>query len=560
MAAGIPPGSIGDALKNVATLPERGLESVMYELQQDLAFWRAKQAVKQELIKPFYGVSQVPTAINEVLRIGGLSGDMKSFSYERLRHWRRNQLKLARISNPDSPSQPLPPLPTLQAAVSTLDVVDWARQRWAYHTLAHLRKLSREQQQPFLRARQRSDGQCDDEDEEVNTHHIVEIQNLHDLLTKELRARSSTVESASTRNLRWSTLGIQLHCDTLDTLVERYSDLAPHREHCGVPDTYSLGVTDVDIDLCERRETEAQGLLARPYAPELQKFLRLGAPVGMRRELWSKALVVDMAMAGSCSIQDFARGICAWEWLTDDALRLDVQEHCANDVCFFPFEEIIEAMILALSRDNAVGPSCECGLPQIPIVAGPDAEAVQRGAGSFYVPPSGIVPFRGYSCYAYPFAFLSDRLEVAYPLFRTFYCRYLSRLHTISCEPGTLLHLCTLFESLVFNKVPHVSLHLAQLGAEAAPLRTAFPWIVRGFVGFLRVDEVLQLWDRVIGFDSCEPIAMLAAAIFIFRSRLLLNARTVDDVQLAFSDISSLQSIPLLQLLLAEAELGPNDF
>lgn len=51
---------------------------------------------------------------------------------------------------------------------------------------------------------------------------------------------------------------------------------------------------------------------------------------------------------------------------------------------------------------------------------------------------SEVVPFKGFSNYACPFAFLADRLESAYPIFRAFYCRHLCRLHTISDHPGTL--------------------------------------------------------------------------------------------------------------------------
>ncbi|CAE8616062.1 unnamed protein product [Polarella glacialis] len=142
-------------------------------------------------------------------------------------------------------------------------------------------------------------------------------------------------------------------------------------------------------------------------------------------------------------------------WLTDDVLRLDVAEHCANDVSYFPFDEIVEAMVLALSRDSKVMACCECGPPQIPIVACPETNTAavqgdgencgQEQPGLLLVPPCGVVPFRGFSNYACPFAFLADRLETVYPLFRAFYCRHLCRLHTLSSEPRTLLQLCELF-------------------------------------------------------------------------------------------------------------------
>merc|ERR1711972_661632 len=93
-------------------------------------------------------------------------------------------------------------------------------------------------------------------------------------------------------------------------------------------------------------------------------------------------------------------------------------------------------------------------------------------------------------------------------------------------------------------------------GPDAAPLRFAFPWIVCGFVSYLRADQVLWLWDRVIGFDSVQLIAVLAAAVFAFRSRVLLSSRSPEDVELVFSDISSLRALPLLQGFLFAGELA----
>eukprot|EP00927_Polykrikos_kofoidii_P016268 TRINITY_DN17331_c0_g1_i1.p1 TRINITY_DN17331_c0_g1~~TRINITY_DN17331_c0_g1_i1.p1 ORF type:complete len:647 (+),score=86.03 TRINITY_DN17331_c0_g1_i1:131-1942(+) len=589
-----------------STLQESAVKAILTELQAESLFWRTKHWVKDELIKPQYGSpSHVQTAIAEVLRGSDLRTEIKSFVYERLLRHRRDQQQAKLLHYP---GYPLPPVPVSGSAVSSVDVVEWARWRWAYLTLARLRELSREQKQPFLRPRSAQ------EDDEVTTHHIVDLDQLYGLLTSEMRGRSSTsggesefsascsgIRGAALQSLRWSALGVQLRTESFESLRIRYVELGPEYDHLGMPPRAGTGgTTGVNHELTERKQREAQRLLGHPFPPHLQAFARFGVPPGERRDLWTKALVRDFATGGQdldAVVQDAARCVCEWEWLTDDALRLDVAEFCANDKCYFPFDEIVEAMVLALSRDATVPESCECGLPQIPIFAGPKlsdvglvgvggsggrvGSGVASGKGgasgshgdpkasigsvgpSFgiaanprenFVPPCGIVPFLGFSCYASPIAFLSDRLETAYPLFRSFYCRYLCRLHTISCAPGTLLPLCSLFESLIFKQAPQVSLHLMQLGAQAEPLRIALPWIVRGFVGFLHIDQVLWLWDRVIGFDSAEPIVMLAASIFLWRARLVLGATTAAEVQVAFSDISELHTMPLLQHFLASED------
>ncbi len=72
--------------------------------------------------------------------------------------------------------------------------------------------------------------------------------------------------------------------------------------------------------------------------------------------------------------------------------------------------------------------------------------------------------------------------------------------------------------------------------------QVAFPWIQLGFVGLLEMDQLLHLWDRVIGAwpmlhpllpltSSCvcagymDPLvlAVAAAAVFVYRADALLR-------------------------------------
>lgn len=41
-------------------------------------------------------------------------------------------------------------------------------------------------------------------------------------------------------------------------------------------------------------------------------------------------------------------------------------------------------------------------------------------------------------------------------------------------------------------------------------LRIAFKWMVRAFSGYLSTDQLLLLWDRVLGYDSLEVVAGIA--------------------------------------------------
>ena len=49
------------------------------------------------------------------------------------------------------------------------------------------------------------------------------------------------------------------------------------------------------------------------------------------------------------------------------------------------------------------------------------------------------------------------------------------------------------------------------------PLLIAMPWLQFGFVGLLEVDQILHLWDRLIGYD--DPILLAVTAVAVFLSR-----------------------------------------
>ena len=91
---------------------------------------------------------------------------------------------------------------------------------------------------------------------------------------------------------------------------------------------------------------------------------------------------------------------------------------------------------------------------------------------------------------------------------------------------------------------PQLCAHLQRLGIQ--PARLAAPWIAFAFAGYLPPQETLLLWDRVVGFDSLEPLPILAAAIFLFHERALLQAADSDDARHVLLDSAELKVAPLL--------------
>ncbi|CAD7922095.1 unnamed protein product [Amoebophrya sp. A25] len=356
------------------------------------------------------------------------------------------------------------------------------------------------------------------------------------------------------------------------------------------------GMCDERSEECRgKREKEADNLCdgyGEPYAPLVLQFCRRGVPCSLRKDIWRAALLsggtagipLEPTSADASSVgekqgkDDTTNRSCGaeqqqqqpqkklstatferqrnWvknvgvalvrqtEWITDEILRQDLSEHAGSDTHYFPFDELTESLVLMLSRDTELFKDCALS-PQIPI------ETAHVDGASTYIPPCGIVPFQGWTAYAGPFCYLAVKLEDAYPLYRAFYCRFFCKLHSISMEQGSLVSLCSLFESLFALHCPKAAHNLMEMSpTEPLALKIAFPWIVSGFAGHLQTDELLLLWDRILGYDSTEIVAVFAAAIFAHKEKLVVNAKNLEDLEVLFADVSHLKVIPLVQQLL----------
>ncbi len=56
-------------------------------------------------------------------------------------------------------------------------------------------------------------------------------------------------------------------------------------------------------------------------------------------------------------------------------------------------------------------------------------------------------------------------------------------------------------------------------------LEVVLPWIMQAFAGYLPVEQVLALWDRVVSTGRLEIISVAAAAVFAFRRHPLLEVK-----------------------------------
>lgn len=78
------------------------------------------------------------------------------------------------------------------------------------------------------------------------------------------------------------------------------------------------------------------------------------------------------------------------------------------------------------------------------------------------------------------------------------------------------------------------------------------PWMVQAFSGFLIPEQLLFLWDLILGFDSMLLLPLLAASIFSLRRENLHRILSHDSAETIFSDLSTIQVVPLLQMALTQ--------
>lgn len=90
---------------------------------------------------------------------------------------------------------------------------------------------------------------------------------------------------------------------------------------------------------------------------------------------------------------------------------------------------------------------------------------------------------------------------------------------------------------------------------DGTPLGLAFPWLVSSFAGHLEVDQVLLLWDRVLGAGSLLPVAVAAAGIMVFKRDVLMLAATPVEAREAIRDLGSVNVAAVMQAVLFG--LGP---
>uniref|UniRef100_A0A8B9LE57 TBC1 domain family, member 19 n=1 Tax=Astyanax mexicanus TaxID=7994 RepID=A0A8B9LE57_ASTMX len=334
-----------------------------------------------------------------------------------------------------------------------------------------------------------------------------------------------------TASSHWGLIQISLNVRDIPQMVRTRSPFQGKN-------TYTKGYTNLNLFESEHIRI-GKKVVSEQDSAAAQQYSRQGCPTGFRAQLWALILNAMNEPEDIMHYEQLKAAVIHHDLLVDNLIYKDVKLTASNDDYYFVFEDFLYQVLLCFSRDTAVLEhfSYNSATPPKSYIQG------KTGAEEFTVvyPPNGVIPFHGFSMYVAPLCFLYNEPSKLYSVFREMYVRYFFRLHSISSSPSGIVSLCLQFERLLQNHLPQLFYHLQAIGAQ--PLRIAFKWMVRAFSGYLSTDQLLLLWDRILGYDSLEIVA--GGSVFPVLHKQLLSVCNA-----VLADLSTLKVMPLLQVFL----------
>ncbi|XP_066576084.1 TBC1 domain family member 19 isoform X2 [Amia ocellicauda] len=357
-----------------------------------------------------------------------------------------------------------------------------------------------------------------------------------------LRNPNYDISDQASSKAHWGLIQVPLNVKDIPELREAFSELDLTSGQLGIDDH-----TSVPPDMFENEHVRiGKKVLTEQDSAAAEQYSRQGCPTGLRADLWGLILNVTNEPEDMMYYEQLKSGVVHHDLLVDNLIYKDVKLTASNDDYYFVFEDYLYQVLLCFSRDTVVLEhfNYNSATPPKSYIRG------KLGVEEYAViyPPNGVIPFHGFSMYVAPLCFLYNEPSKLYSVFREMYVRYFFRLHSISSSSSGIVSLCLHFETLLQTHLPQLFYHLREIGAQ--PLRIAFKWMVRAFSGYLATDQLLLLWDRVLGYNSLEILAVLAAAVFAFRAENLMEVTSLAAAEAVLADLSTLKVMPLLQIFL----------
>jgi len=404
-----------------------------------------------------------------------------------------------------------------EASRPSLEIFDDAQKQWEKGLAEQLEKMSRERQLPIDDRDERKDFDPNLRKQGTEPRYLYDSIDLLQHLRK-------IAERLRPGKCGW-VLNLGLWAPNFFELQTEFEILHPSIPH--------LGVEFEGDPFLEEQNELGRRLLGFHDIIGLERFLQQGCSAALRPMVYRKILL-DWNRANDEPNQERTRRQTVMENL--HALDLVLIRNNDN---YFVFEDLLQDIMPLLFRNHhewfklygAVLPKTrKCRYP---------------------------VPFHGLALQVAPLAYLFSETKEIVLCSRELFARFWCQLNTLQNTPVGSAELCLLpnlvaiFESLIQETCCDVLVHLVSIGVN--PIDVAFPWIHLGFANVLCVEEFLLLWDRVLGFGSSKGLKLLptlAAAIFSFRRRALLQCHSRTTALQILNENSKLKAIVLLQCFL----------
>ena len=103
-------------------------------------------------------------------------------------------------------------------------------------------------------------------------------------------------------------------------------------------------------------------LLENPYIPLLREYSKYGIPNTLRKDIWCHLLGYNINNKNEYKLNNnyfnyLLDSVDQWDIITDSLYRLDV-EQTLDHYDFFPFDDFLNDIILAFSRDPTIEKLC----------------------------------------------------------------------------------------------------------------------------------------------------------------------------------------------------------
>ena len=84
------------------------------------------------------------------------------------------------------------------------------------------------------------------------------------------------------------------------------------------------------------------------------------------------------------------------------------------------------------------------------------------------------------------------------------------------------------------------------------PLPIVMHWMMYCFIGNLEVEQLFCLFDRIIGYNSLEVVAILAAGVILKKAEKIIKSKTRDKIEEVCYNLKDINVVECLQLILPE--------